>query len=206
MNRGTAQTMIYRSESDRRVFLSILGGLEPDYEVRPIAYALMGNHYHVMFQSMTGRLSDAMQYLDGQYARLFNVRHDRTGALFQGRFRSERIDSDAQWHRTGIYIHLNPMRAGLEQQLGAWRWSSLSSYLAGRSALPWLHLDLLQGGRSGADYRAELTSHMSEVMALTGDPDPEEILWVRELDLHEALTTADKKRGCLVRRQRRSAL
>ena len=191
VNRGTAQTMIYRSPSDRRAFLSLLGGLDEDFDIRTVAYALMGNHYHVLARSVAGRLSEAMQYLDGRYAQLFNARHDRVGALFQGRFRSERVETDSQLHRTGVYIHLNPLRAGLETSLGEWRWSSLGSYLRGSSALPWLHLDLL-GGTEAGHYRSNLLAHAPEVTALEGDPDPGRIDWIESEETEAALASADR--------------
>lgn len=154
-NRGTAQTSLYRSDTDRRAFLALLGQLESDFGMQVLAYVLMGNHYHLILRSCDGRLSESMQYLDGRYARRFNAVHERTGALFQGRFHSQTIVTDAHREMAGRYLHLNPFRAGLVDRPVGYRWSSLDAYVAGYSHVRWLHLDLLDG-RSGPEYLVDV--------------------------------------------------
>ncbi|MEM7287348.1 MAG: transposase [Actinomycetota bacterium] len=191
VNRGTAQTMIYRSDADRRSFLALVAALEPDYGIRVLAFVLMGNHYHLLLESTEGRLSAAMQHLDGRYATSFNRRHERNGTLFQGRFRSERIEDEVQLARTGIYIHLNPVRAGLVARPGDWRWSSMAAHARGRTPLPWLHLDLL-GTRSGPEYLDDVVGHATDVEGMSRDPDPAAALaWTSPVDHEPALTKSD---------------
>ena len=167
-NRGTARTMIFRSDADRRSFLSLLGDLEGRFGVEVIAFVLMGNHFHLIVRSRSGLLSRALHHLEGSFSRGFNPRHDRRGALFQGRFDSRLIEDDVQLHRAGAYVHLNPVKAGLVTEALQHRWSSLRSYASGRRLASWLHLDLLQG-RSPQRYLDDLTALTPAVLAIDDD-------------------------------------
>ena len=149
-NRGTAQTMLFRADADRRRFLALVGNLGDGFGVAVLAYVLMGNHYHLVVRSNEGRLAEAMQHLDGTYARGFNAIHDRQGALFQGRYDAQLLDNQPGLAAAGFYVHLNPLRAGLTRDPARYRWSSLGAYARERAALPWLHLDLMAG--TGSAY------------------------------------------------------
>ena len=60
-NRGTAQTMVFRSDHDHRFFLALLGELEIRFGVQVIAYVLMGNHYHLCIETPEGNLVKGMR-------------------------------------------------------------------------------------------------------------------------------------------------
>ena len=66
-----------------------------------------------------------MQVLNGEYARHFNERHDRSGALFGGRFRSDPIRDDEHFANACLYVLANPVAAGLCRDVGEWPWSGL---------------------------------------------------------------------------------
>lgn len=91
------------------------------------AYCLMNNHYHLLLETPRGYLSEGMKFLNGVYTQGFNSRHKRPGHVFQGRFHSVIVDKDEYLLEVSRYIVLNPVRAGLVQDPGDWRWSS---YLA----------------------------------------------------------------------------
>ena len=180
-NRGTAQTMVFRTDRDRRTFLSMLGELETRFAVRIVAYVLMGNHYHLIVVSVDGRLPEAMHFLDGNHARRFNGAHERTGALFEGRYDSRPIRDDAHLERAGIYLHLNPLAAGLTSGPLGYPWSSLDAYAAGRAALPWLHLDLL-AGRSGEQYLCAAVAELEGVLSVDHSSDDDVHAWCSNTD------------------------
>lgn len=137
-NRGTAQTMIFRSDDDRRGFLALLGRFAPEFGVDVNAYVLMGNHYHLLTTCREPRLSEAMQVLGGVHARRFNAVHGRKGALFQGRYDVRLLRDERAVRAAAAYIHHNPVRAGLAASAAAYRWSSARAHERGRSALRWL--------------------------------------------------------------------
>jgi len=125
-------------DDDRIAFLELLDDVVGDYGWQLPAYVLMSNHYHLLFLTPQPNLSRGMQDLDGKYASTFNARHRRVGHLFQGRFKSHVVDSEAYLLAVARYIVLNPVRAGMVASAGEWRWSSYRA-TAGLDVIPsWL--------------------------------------------------------------------
>ena len=98
----------------------------------------MPNHYHLQVRSTQGRISEAMRDLGGRYARYYNRRHQRRGALFAGRFKSVLITTDRQLIVTWAYILRNPTSLGVTD-LTTYPWSSAAAYLHHQPPPTWLH-------------------------------------------------------------------
>lgn len=82
-------------------------------------WCLMGNHYHIlMSERVEGGLSEFLKKLNGGYAKYYNEKNGRVGALFQGKTKRILIESDAHFLHILHYIHLNP----LDFSTGAKRW------------------------------------------------------------------------------------
>ena len=101
------------------------------------AWALLGNHYHLLLETPEPNLVSGMKWLQGTYTQRFNARHRQRGHLFQGRYRAVPVDGEEpEYFRTvSTYIHLNPARANLirigEQKLWDYPWSSYPHYVRG---------------------------------------------------------------------------
>jgi REP element-mobilizing transposase RayT len=93
--RGNEQKAIYRGERDRLHFLELLAELPERFGVRIHAYTLMDNHFHLLMETPEANLSRAMQWLSVSYSVWFNRRHNRSGHLFQGRFKAVLVEDDA---------------------------------------------------------------------------------------------------------------
>jgi len=119
MDRGDRLEAIYRDERDREIFLKTLGEVCERCGWKVHAYALMGNHYHLLLETPEANLSRGMRLLQGIYTIRHNARHRLRGHLFQGRYKAILVDGeDATYFRTvGDYIHLNPVRAGLLRRM-----------------------------------------------------------------------------------------
>jgi REP element-mobilizing transposase RayT len=101
---------IYRDDRDREQFLDRVAEMVELFQVQLHAYVLMPNHYHLLLELPEGNLSRALQWLNVSYSQWFNRRHQRSGHLLQGRFRSILIDP-AEWAlELSRYLHLNPIR------------------------------------------------------------------------------------------------
>jgi REP-associated tyrosine transposase len=143
----------------------MLGHVVREMRWRCLAYCLMDNHVHLLIETPLANLAPGMQRLHGVYAQKHNARHGRSGHLFQGRYGSVRIRSDAQLWTAVAYIVRNPVEAGLCADPDGWPWSSHRATLAGR-APPWLHVARLlayveaMGGEPRRRY-AELTAASS---------------------------------------------
>lgn len=136
--RGNERQPIFRSDRDRLLFLRLLGETVKRFGWSVTAWVLMTNHFHLVVETPEPNLSRGMQWLMGAYAMAFNRRHRRCGHLFQGRFHSFLIDSDAYLTEVLRYVVLNPVRAGMVDGPAKYRWSSYRA-TAGLTAAPaWL--------------------------------------------------------------------
>lgn len=84
----------------------------------------MDNHFHLLIETLDGNLSLGMRQLNGVYTQTFNKRHRRAGHLFQGRYKAILIQKDSHLLEVCRYVVLNPVRVGLIDNPGEWKWSS----------------------------------------------------------------------------------
>ena len=130
--RGNNRCATFKDTSDYEVFLWFLRFAIQRYNVRVHAYALMSNHFHLMVTPESGRaLARAIQSLGRRYVRYFNDRYERTGTLWEGRFRSAIITEERYWLTCMRYVEMNPVRAGLATAPEGYRWSSYRSHAHG---------------------------------------------------------------------------
>jgi hypothetical protein len=88
------------------------------------AYCLMSNHVHLVLEEGKEPISMTMKRMGVRYAGLYNRKYDRVGPLFQGRFISEAVEDDAYFQTVLLYVHHNPVSAGLCKEASQYRWSS----------------------------------------------------------------------------------
>ena len=108
--RGHNREPIFADNGDRLHLLDLLAELPERFGVRLYAYVLMRNHFHLLAEPAGGKLSRAMQWLQGSYAIWFNRRHDRCGHFYQGRFKAILLDPAEHGAEVSRYLHLNPVR------------------------------------------------------------------------------------------------
>jgi REP element-mobilizing transposase RayT len=142
--RGNARQDVFFSPADRHFFYALLAEGVSRFGYRVHAFCLMSNHLHLALQAGEAGLSAGMQNLSFRYTRYLNARLGRVGHVFQGRFKAYLVDQDRYGLSLVRYIHLNPVRAKMVREPGAYRWSSHRAYL-GEEALPWLTTDWVLG-------------------------------------------------------------
>lgn len=123
--RGVARSDIFLDDDDRENFVRRLSSLLVETETRCYAWALLDNHAHLLLQPTRQPLAPLMLRLLTGYAVSFNLRHHRSGHLFQNRYKSIVCDEDAYLLELVRYIHLNPLRAGAVKdldELAGYRW------------------------------------------------------------------------------------
>jgi len=92
------------------------------------AFVLMTNHVHLLMTPETEKgISAVMQTLGRQYVRYFNHRYQRTGTLWEGRYKSCLVSSDAYLLGCYRYIELNPVKAKMVERPDDYVWSSYRS-------------------------------------------------------------------------------
>lgn len=128
MTRGVGRQVIFEDDADRLFYLAVLSEELASHDGELLAWCLMDNHVHLLVRMRLEELSELMRALGSAYASFFNRRHDRVGHLFQDRFRSEPVESEAYLLTVVRYIHQNPVAAGLAPSC-EYRWSSYRAYL-----------------------------------------------------------------------------
>ena len=140
MIRGIEGADIFYRDEDRKDFVSRVGELVERTKTEIVAWALMGNHAHVLlFSSGSGGLSGFMGSLLTGYVVNFNRRHQRRGHLFQNRYKSIICEEEEYLLQLVRYIHLNPLRAKIVKtmnQLDRYRWCG-HSVLVGKEKNEW---------------------------------------------------------------------
>lgn len=128
MLRGNNRNLIFKNNQDRHKFLELLQKQVDKGFISVIAYCLMDNHLHVLLREIDGQLTAAMHSISTAYALYFNKRYNRVGHLFQNRYDSENIDDEKYLFTALRYIHQNPVKAGICDEVENYRWSSDRCY------------------------------------------------------------------------------
>jgi len=139
-SRGNERRPIFHSNRDREAFLQFLAEAVKRFGWSVTAWVLMTNHYHLVIQTPEPNLSRGMQWLNGTYADWFNRRHERSGHLFQGRFKSFLIQTETYAAEVLRYVVLNPVRAKIVATPEEYRWSSYRATAGLEGAPAWLDL------------------------------------------------------------------
>jgi len=84
-----------------------------------------------------------MQWFGATYTKRFNLRHNRSGHLFQGRFKNMLVQDDAYLLQLSYYIHRNPLRAGMVKRIADYKWSSYRAYAYGKRHQSWLNTNVI---------------------------------------------------------------
>jgi putative transposase len=113
MGRGIDGLKIFGDRKDCEDFLDRLKDLCEKGALNIYAWALMGNHFHLLVRTGKLPLSDSMRKLLTGYVVNYNRRHNRYGHLFQNRYKSILCEDDPYLLELTRYIHLNPIRAGV---------------------------------------------------------------------------------------------
>jgi REP-associated tyrosine transposase len=110
---------IFGDDNDRSRFVGNLSRLLVQAGAECLAWALMSNHFHLLLRPRGTRLAPIMRRLLTGYAIYFNLKHKRSGHLFQNRYKSIVCEEETYLLELVRYIHLNPLRAGLVDDLAA---------------------------------------------------------------------------------------
>ena len=132
--RGSNRGVIFRCQSDYQAFIHVLRYALDRYDVQIHAYALMTNHIHLMVTPGTATaLPRTMQSVSRRYVDFFNTRYERTGGLWQGRYKVAYIQDERYWLTCMRYVEMNPVRAGLVAAPHEYQWSSYRAHALGEA-------------------------------------------------------------------------
>lgn len=154
-SRGNEKKAVFKDDQDRETFLKILAHVNKRYHWLCHSYCLMDNHYHLMIETPDGNLALGMRQLNGVYTQAYNKRRNRTGHLFQGRYKAILIQKDSHLLEVCRYVVLNPVRAGMMEKPDDWTWSSFQATAGKNPRHPCLTTDWVLGQFSRTRAKAE---------------------------------------------------
>jgi len=125
IQRGNNRSPCFFAQADYYRYLGELGRLSREHGVAVHAYVLMTNHVHLLLTAQhENGVPQLMKFLGQRYVQYVNRRHERTGSLWEGRFRSCLVDTEGYLLTCHRYIETNPVRAGMVRHPADYRWSS----------------------------------------------------------------------------------
>jgi putative transposase len=160
VQRGNNRLPCFLDDSDRQCYLQLLREALMSTDCRLQAYVLMDNHVHLLATPpQSGAIGVLMQKLGRTHVGRFNARHQRTGTLWEGRYKACLVDDAAHLLRCARYIDLNPVRARITDDPAGYTWSSCAA-LCGDRDDPMLTLHAAQRSL-GATHRARGDAYRS---------------------------------------------
>jgi putative transposase len=167
IQRGNNRHPCFACEADYLVYLALARQYSAEAACQVHAYVLMTNHVHLLLSSGNGTgPSVLMRRLGQHYVQYFNRRHARTGTLWEGRFRSCLVEDERYLLICQRYIELNPVRARMVGDPGAYRWSSYRANAGGLDdPLVTPHVLYTGLGRHEGERRAAYQDLFREVLS-----------------------------------------
>lgn len=170
IQRGNDRQPCFKSHGDMAAYSHWLHKAAMEHEVRIHAWVFMTNHVHLLATPMREHgLSLMMQELGRRYVRYFNSRYERTGTLWEGRFKSCLVQEDDYFLICQRYIESNPVRAGMVSTPDQYHWSSYHANALGvESKLRTAHRVYMELGRTDEErqqkYCALFSLHLDHSM------------------------------------------
>lgn len=126
--RGINRQSIFEDDEDRLKLMEVLARYKKISQCRFFAYCLMDNHVHILVQEVQEPISMMIQRVSSSYVIWYNGKHDRCGHLFQERFKSEVVETDSYFLTVLRYIHQNPIKAKIVNNIADYKWNSYLEY------------------------------------------------------------------------------
>ena len=174
LQRGNNGQLIFNQPADYAFMVDILAEQLQRLDIALHAYALMGNHFHLLLTPPAeDSLQQLLQAIGRSYVRYFNSHSGRSGTLWEGRYRSTVLQAERYLLPCMAYLDRNPVQAGLVAQPDEYPWSSYCHYI-GRRVDRLVRPHALYWALGNTPFARE--ARYSELVAAGDDPEVREIL------------------------------
>ena len=169
VQRGHDRKAVFVCDEDYQHYINTLAETKQELGVAVYAYCLMTNHIHLIVDPLDqpANLSVLMKKLSSKQTRYTNRLEGRSGTLWESRFKSSPVESDAYLLQCSRYVELNPVKANMVKQAENWKWSSYAAKI-GLCSQAWLDFDGCYRGLSTTEsgrqstYREFVEGQVSE--------------------------------------------
>ena len=139
-NRFARGADLLAEEDEASRFLDFLRRARDRDGLTVFAWCLMSNHYHLAMRAGAVPLSRSMGHIQARFGQSFNRRERSSGPLWQSRYKAKLVEDPTYMHQLIVYIHLNPVTAGVVSDPVRYRWSGHRELL-GKAEAPLIAVD-----------------------------------------------------------------
>jgi len=158
MMRGNNHQDIFKNDMDKKYFIYLLKKYLVKLNLELYAWCLMNNHFHLVIKASKKNLADFIKRVCCSYVPYFNRKYERSGHLFQDRYKSEPIETDQYFMGAIRYVHNNPEKANICAR-NTYKWSSYREYIISRNITSTEKLlSMLGGKKSFVEYSKQKDS------------------------------------------------
>lgn len=134
ITQGICKEYIFQDDENKREYLKLIDSKLKEYhDLKLLAYCIMDNHSHLLVHiENIESLSKVMSKINTSYAIYYNKQKNRIGYVFRNRYYTQPISSRKQLYNTVVYIHRNPVKAGIVEKMSDYINSSYCSFESGK--------------------------------------------------------------------------
>lgn len=157
MVQGNAREYIFESSEDKQKYKYLLFKNSTEQGVEILAYCIMDNHAHILVKSTEQeKLSKLMTKTNTSYAMYYNKEKNRVGYVFRDRYKSEPVYEESHLISCLVYIHHNPVKAGIVNNIGDYEFSSFHDFFKDESIVSADRIKEIAGAKNFPEYFAEI--------------------------------------------------
>lgn len=173
--RGNNREYIFKENHEKEKYIELLRNYKKRYNFQIYAYCIMGNHAHMLIEVGEFPLSKIMQGIQQVYTYYYNKKNDRSGHVFEQRYKAMLCNKDKYLLALIRYIHQNPSRAGLKEGLN-YQYSSHKNYILNNTDdLVDVHFPLSLFGKKFKHQLEEYNSFVGEKENVIQELKPDEV-------------------------------
>lgn len=128
IQRGNNKEFIFKNNEDKEYLISLLKEYKEVMEFEIYGYVIMGNHYHFIIKIGLVPLKNIMQRINNKFSRYYNRKYERTGHVFENRYKGILVIDDRYLLSLLRYVHQNPVAAKICKKVDEYKWSSDFNY------------------------------------------------------------------------------
>ncbi len=179
--RGVNQQNLFEEAADFVKFKETIGRVKQDLDFEIYAYCFMNNHVHIVLkEKKTGDISLIMKRILTKYARWYNIKYGRSGALIANRYKSVPVEVDEYFLQLIRYIHQNPVKAGIVEKAEDYHHSSYLEYVSEKTLTDTEFLFQMVSQKEFVEYHKELGNINFRVTDCKRKTDDDVLLYLKK--------------------------
>jgi putative transposase len=197
--RGNNKEHLFKSNESKGMLIHTYRDFMMKFDYEILGYVIMDNHYHFLIKVNNDPLEDVMRFINITYSKYLNKTLNRSGHIYESRYKCKRVDSNEYLLWLIRYIHRNPIRAELVQNINDYFWSSHYYYKNAKTGF--VNIDFILGIISNKKASAQL-EYMKYVTA-EGDEDFNEGLKIESVHFEKDFANQDViiRANCLMNKR-----